>query len=60
MTDDTRPTDPASGADVTGDQQWRMAARRTLTRLLSDQLNRVQVSVGQQVADSPVPPTSRI
>ncbi|MEU8216780.1 hypothetical protein AB0C47_13520 [Micromonospora taraxaci] len=51
MTDDTRPTDPAIGADVTGDQQWRMAARRTLTRLLADQLNRVQVSAGQQVAD---------
>ncbi|MEU7925152.1 hypothetical protein [Micromonospora sp. NPDC049107] len=36
---------------MTGDQQWRTAARRTLTRLLTDELGRVQVSAGQQVVD---------
>ncbi|MEU8082550.1 hypothetical protein AB0B57_02790 [Micromonospora sp. NPDC049101] len=52
MTDDTSHTAATNGTDPSvGGQQRRKAAHRARTRLLSDQLDRVQVSAGQRVLD---------
>ncbi|MEU7611065.1 hypothetical protein [Micromonospora sp. NPDC049204] len=52
MTDRTSSADQKNDTDApTGGQQWRTAARTTLTRLLTDQLERVNVSTGNRVLD---------
>ncbi|MET7949085.1 hypothetical protein [Micromonospora sp. NPDC005324] len=52
MTHSTSRADQNNDTDApTSGQQWRTAAQTTLTRLLGDQLERVNVSTGHRVLD---------
>ncbi|MFG1648419.1 hypothetical protein ACGFIE_00710 [Micromonospora sp. NPDC049275] len=52
MTHSTSHADQNNDTDAPiGGQQWRTAAQTTLTRLLTDQLDRVNVSTGHRVLD---------